>query len=106
MDWLTDLRFSARTLWTNAGFAIVAVAMLAVGISVNATVFTVANAVLFKGFALVPQNDRLVYISNGGCCASFGDYLDFRTEVKSLQGMGVTHGIGLVLQDGSGYAEH
>jgi putative ABC transport system permease protein len=106
MDWLTDLRLSVRSLRNSPGFAIVAVTMLAVGIGVNATVFTVTNAVLFKGFALVPRNDRLVYISNGGCCASFGDYLDFRTEAQSFQGMGVTHGIGLVLQDTGGYAEH
>src|SRR2546428_11499122 len=37
--------------------------MIAFGIGINATVLTVTNAVLFKGFALVQRNDRLVYIS-------------------------------------------
>jgi len=45
---------------------IVAVATLAIAIGVNGAGFTVTNAVLFKGFAGVFENDRLLYISNGG----------------------------------------
>ena len=63
MNFLGDIRFGLRTLVKNPGFTAVAVAMLALGIGVNATVFTVTNAVLFKGFPLVEQNDRLVYIT-------------------------------------------
>ena len=76
MTLLGDLRFGARTLLKNPGFSAVAITMLAVGIGVNATVFTVTNAVLFKGFAGVANNDRLVYISNGGCCVSYPDFQD------------------------------
>jgi hypothetical protein len=46
--------------------------MLALGIAVNATVFTVTNAVLFKGFPLVEWNDRLRYI---GCKTKPSDLL-------------------------------
>ena len=67
MEWLSDVRLSFRTLVKNPGFTAVAVATLALGIGVNATVFTVTNAVLFKGFPLVAKNDRMAYISNGGC---------------------------------------
>jgi hypothetical protein len=105
MSWLGDFRFAARTLIKNPGFTAVAVTMLALGIGVNATVFTVADAVLFKGFPKVPANDRLLYISNGGCCISYPDFEDIRAQAKSFQGMGITHGIGRALADGSGFAE-
>ncbi len=105
MPWLGELRFGLRTLAKNPGFTAVAITMLALGIGVNATVFTVASAVLFKGFPLVKQNNRLLYISNGGCCISYPDFEDIRAQAKSFQGMGITHGISAALTDGSGFAE-
>ena len=101
-----DIRLSLRTLANNRGFTIVAVSMLALGIGVNATVFTVTNAVLFKGFPLVVRNDRLLYISNGGCCISYPDFEDIRDQAKSFTGMGITHGLGKVVSDETGYPEH
>ncbi len=68
---------------------VVAVATLAVAIGVNAAVFTVTNAVLFKGFAGVVQNDRLLYVSNGGCCIAYPDFEDYRAQAKSFQSMGI-----------------
>src|SRR5579863_2391808 len=105
MEWLRDVRFSLRNLTENPGFAAVAVAMLAVGIGVNATVFTVTNAVLFKGFPLVANNDRIVYVSNNGCCLSYPDFEDYRTQAKSFEGMAITHGVGSTFSDGNGFAE-
>jgi len=37
------------------GFTLAAIAMLALGIGVNAAVFTVTNAVLFKGFSYIDR---------------------------------------------------
>jgi putative ABC transport system permease protein len=104
-DWFGDVRLGLRSLAKNPGFTAVAIAMLALGIGVNATVFTVADAVLFKGFPSVAGNDRLLYISNGGCCISYPDFQDIRAQAKSFQGMGITHGIGSVLNDGAGNAQ-
>jgi hypothetical protein len=80
MSLLGDVRTGLRTLVKNPGFTAVAVTMLAVGIGVNATVFTVTDAVLFKGFAGVERNDRLRYITykNSNCCVSYPDFLDWR----------------------------
>ena len=105
MSPLSDVRLSLRTLIKNPGFTVVAVAMLAVGIGVNAAVFTVTNAVLFKGFPLVKENDRLLYISNGGCCISYPDFEDIRTQAKSFEGMAIVHGVSKTLNDENGFAE-
>jgi putative ABC transport system permease protein len=101
-----DLRLSLRALLKNPGFTVAAVAMLALGIGVNATVFTVTNAVLFKGFPVVKDNDRMLYISNGGCCISYPDFEDIRAQSQSFDGMGVTHGVGSVVSDQTGFPEH
>ncbi len=105
MSAIADLRLGLRNLIRNPGFTAVAVAMLAVGIGVNATVFTVTDAVLFKGFAGVERNDQLVYISNGGCCVPYPDFLEYRAQAKSFQGMAIVHGIGFVFSDAAGDAE-
>jgi len=82
--------------------------MLAVGIGINATVFTVTNAVLFKGFALVSGNDRLRYISykNSNCCVSYPDFLDWRAQSQSFEGMAIVHGVSIALTDSSGFPEN
>src|SRR5215472_10014533 len=101
---LGDVRLSLRVLAKHPGFTAAAVAMLALGIGIDAAVFTVTDAVLFKGFPLVERNDRLLYISNGGCCISYPHFADIRAEAKSFQGMGITHGIGRTVSDPSGFA--
>jgi putative ABC transport system permease protein len=106
MSLLGDVRSSFRTLIHNPGFTAVSVTMLALGIGVNATVFTVTNAVLFKGFPLVDRNDRLLYVSNGGCCVSYPDFEDIRAQAKSFEGMAIVHGIAKILGDGRGFAEN
>ncbi len=106
MSLLGDVRSSFRALIQNPGFTAVSVTMLALGIGVNATVFTVTNAVLFKGFPLVDRNDRLLYISNGGCCVSYPDFEDIRAQSKSFEGMAIVHGVAKILSDGRGFAEN
>src|ERR1700689_2158316 len=108
MSLLGDVRLGFRTLIKNPGFTAVAVTMLAVGIGVNAAVFTVTNAVLFKGFPLVKENDRLLYITpkDSNCCVSYPDFLDYRAEAKSFQGRAVVHGVARIVSDQSGFPEN
>ena len=90
----------------NPAFTMAAVAMLAIGIGVNAIVFSVTNAALFKGFPLVDGNDRILYISNNGkCCVSYPDFEDWRAQTTTFDDMALVHGLGITLTDGAGFPE-
>jgi len=101
-----DARYAVRAVKRSPASTAVALATLAIGIGINATVFTVTNAVLFKGFAGVDRNDRLVYISNGGCCVSYPDFEDYRDQARSFRGMAIVHGVSFVYSDTGQFVEH
>ena len=95
-----DIRFAVRTLRRSPAFTLTAVLMLALGIGVNAMVFTVTSAVLFNGFPLVNDNDRLIYVTTGvGCCVSYPDFLDWRAQATSFTGMEMVHGLDRAVRD-------
>src|SRR5215470_7804924 len=91
-----DLRFAFRTLAQRPGFTAVAIAALALGIGANATVFSLANAILFKNLPFT-DSDRVLYLtsvklSNPGWSAgvSFPDYQDLRSQLKSFEDLGAS----------------
>jgi hypothetical protein len=60
-SWWTDLRYATRSLAKNPGFAAVAIAAIALGIGINAGIFTVLNGVAMKPLP-VPSPGELVTI--------------------------------------------
>lgn len=62
-SWRQDLRYAARLLRRNPVFALTAAASLAIGIGANTTIFTIANALLFKPPSGVVEPDRLVDVA-------------------------------------------
>jgi len=105
-SFLRDLVYAFRALRKSPGFTAVAIAILAIGIGVNAAVFTVAKAALFAGFPQVAHNDRILYLSNSrGCCVSYPDFLDWRAQARSFQGMAIVHGVSGILSDNAGFPE-
>ena len=76
---LQDVRFGARTLIKNAGFATIAILTLAIGIGANTTIFSVVNGVLLNPLPF-PEPDRLVrlYDATDDFSHSSVSYLNFK----------------------------
>ena len=84
MSLLEDVRFGFRTLSKNPGFTAVAITALALGIGVNATVFSLSNAILFKNLPFA-NSDHVLYIISTNSTKprwyngiSYPDYLELR----------------------------
>src|SRR5579871_1284369 len=102
----SDLRFALRGFRRDRGFTLAAIVMLALAIGLNVTVFTVMDAMLFRGFRLVKRNGRLVYMQerypSGLCCMSYPDFEVWRSQARSFEGMAFIEGKSISLTDGNG----
>ena len=58
---MNDLRYAARTLARNPGFAAAAILTIALGIGVNAGIFTTVNGLLYRNLP-APEAQELVTI--------------------------------------------
>jgi predicted permease len=109
---LTDLRFAARLLWKDRGFAATAVVTLAVCIGANAAIFAVVNSVLLQPLP-VPHAEQLVHMYNaypgagleeGRGSNGVPDYYDRLRETDVFQEQALYNTRG-VTRSGSGEAQ-
>ena len=104
---LQDLRYGARMLCRNAGFTIVAVSALAVGIGVNTAVFTA-----YKAFFALPLDARdpgkmvnLALVLHSGATDpyfSYPDYEAYRDGLHSFSGLIAVRNAELLTFSGAG----
>ncbi|MFN2455438.1 MAG: ABC transporter permease [Pyrinomonadaceae bacterium] len=98
-----DIRYGARMLLKHKGFTLIAVFALALGIGANTAIFSVVNAVLLKA---LPYTDaeRLVTVygagpqtTDGRAPLSYPDFVDYKTQSKTLQPFAAYQQIGTTL---------
>jgi predicted permease len=96
-----DVRYGIRMLAKAPGFTAVAVLTLALGIGVNATVFSYVNALLLRPPADVPQPARLqeVWLQNSKAVGierflplDYPDYIYYRDHNKVFSGLATFDG--------------
>jgi predicted permease len=101
---LNDLRFALRVLWKNRAFSAVVVATMALGIGVNTAIFTIVNAVVFKGMPF-DNPQEIAFISSNRGAISYPDFVDFRDQSRSFKGLGAFTFMAADLSDGDTAAE-
>jgi putative ABC transport system permease protein len=99
-----DLQFATRLLVKDKWFTLVAAIALALGIGVNATVFTFVNAVLIRGLPFTDQ-DRIMAIGSRdpvrdrNMGVSYLDFKDWSAETKTFTALAAYTGATMNLSD-------
>src|ERR1700722_6447198 len=101
-----DVRYALRGLRKNPGFSIVCVLTLALGIGANAAMFTVINAVLLRPVPGVMNPGELVILerlqkNNPDFAFGYPDYLDYRDQNQSFDGLAARCRTSLTLHHGT-----
>jgi predicted permease len=91
-DVLGDLKIGARQLIRRPGFAAAAIATLALGVGLNTTLFSVVNALLFRGSAVADPGRLVEIYSSAGqdlpqFTTSYPDFLAIREGTPALAGV-------------------
>src|SRR5580765_3822760 len=103
MNLLQDLKFAVRLLLKDRWFTAVAVIALALGIGVNATVFTFVNAVLIRGLPFA-EADRVLVVASRDAKgrdgnASYADFQDWRDATRTFASLSAFSGATMNLSD-------
>ncbi len=87
---MQDIRYAFRSIAGHPWFSAAIVATLALGIGINTTVFTLANAVLLKPLPF-PRGDRIVTVvstrpsqNQPRMSVSYRDFLDLRAQTSAF----------------------
>lgn len=84
-----DIRYALRTLRGNPGFALVAILSLALGVGANTTIYSLAEALMFRPIPTL-EPSRVVTIGSqpqgrGVGSMSYRDFVDFRAKTQAFE---------------------
>ena len=90
-DTMQDLRYAARTLLRNPGFALIAILTLALGIGVNTAIFSVVHSTLLEPLPFAHPEQlvelRQTEAAPGDYPLTGEDYLDWRAQNSTFSDM-------------------
>jgi len=99
---LSDLKLAVRQLAKSPGFALTAIVTLALGIGVNAVMFSVLNALLLRPVN-VPNAQNFYMVQRfGHPPQAYPDYLDLRDRNRTFESLMAVKVIGDVGVDTGG----
>ena len=87
-----DLRYACRTLARTPGFTATAIAVLAIGLGVNAVVFSLANAFFLRPLPVEDPGTLVRVYLNRFSNVPYATYLDLRDRNASLSGLAAFQG--------------
>ncbi len=99
-NFFQDLRYGARSISRNPGFAILAILALALGIGANTAIFSVVNSVLLRPLAYADPSRLVVILHEGKLPVSPADYLDWRKQSRSFEQIAAAQSGGATLTGG------
>jgi predicted permease len=106
---LQDLRFALRLLVKERWFAAVAIVALSLGIGLNATVFTLVNAVLIRGLPFKDSQHLYLVAWNvkrgGRGNISYDDFKNWRGQTTVFNGLAGWSGADMTISDDRGMPE-
>lgn len=87
---LSDLRLTLRALLKSPGFALIAILTLALGIGVNAAMFSIVNGIVLRGLPF-PEQEKVISIYTNKATSqpnereglSWGEFTDLRAQQQS-----------------------
>jgi putative ABC transport system permease protein len=95
---IQDIKLAVRLIAKRPGFAVVAIAAMALAIAVNTTIFSVVSAVMLRPLPYA-ESERLIEISDVNTekginygTLSAPDFLDFRSQSQSFDDMAAVTG--------------
>lgn len=90
-DFCADLGFAARIMVRNPAFSAIAVLSLAIGIGVNSTLFSLADALVLRPLPVAHPAEVVSVLgkspSESGGGISYPDYREFRDRSRSFDGL-------------------